>query len=426
MTPSLRQRDHAEAGRISAIDTVQHADFPNLLHVLVRTDEGLVGLGETFFDPDAVGQFIHRSLAEALLGEPATNLARLGQVTGVASDWRQPHAGAATVNSAAASALDIAIWDLRARAFGVPLVEALGGASRDRVRLYATCIDAVPSDEGSETRRWQLARRITSSYRDWTASLEQPGALARSLLDDGFSAMKVYPFVRLEELTRGLWIDPAQLAENVGLIESIRAEVGGAIDIAVDLVGGWALAPAMRIAKALGPLDVVWIEDPLPLSANSSLSHLARAIATPIAAADARAGLGSYATMIEAGGVSIVRLDIQWCGGISEAVRIASYARLHGLGVILHDCAGPVQWAASVHCALHLANAMMQESARPYLFDVYPRIADGLPHVGGGHAWTTDAHGVGTALTDDYLGQANVTHSSYEHGRFVTKPTDDR
>ena len=410
-------------GRIEAVETVRHPDFPHLTHVLLHGPDGLTGLGETFHHSAAVEAYLHSELAPRVVGAPAGNLAEMWQRIGAFADGRRPHSGSISVDSGACSALDLAAWDLRSRMLGLPLSEALGGRVRDEIRVYVTAVDpdhlpprGAQPHERAAGDDWGLGGSRESRHRDWTASLERPGELARELVEEGFTALKLFPFVRLAGKTRGLSISPAELAENLEPFASVREAVGSELDLAVDLASMWTLAPALQIARALAPFDLMWLEDPLRISALDSLGQLARSLTMPLAGYDYRCGLPSYADMIERGGVSLVRMDLGWVGGISEAVRIAAYAEARGLGVILHDCAGPVCWAAAVHTALHLPNAVIQETVRAYARDLYAEIATGLPELSAGAARPAPRPGHGLDLSAGYLAGAHRRRSTLGSG----------
>ena len=406
-------------GRIEAVETVRHPEFPHLTHVLLHAEGGLTGLGETFHYAEAVETYVHSELAPRVVGSPAGNLAELWQRIGAFADGRRPHSGSISVDSGATSALDLAAWDLRARALGLPLHEALGGAVRDAIRVYVTAVDpdhlpprGAQPHERTMSDDWGLGGTRESAHRDWTSSLERPGELARELVDEGFTALKLFPFVRLAEATKGLSISPAQIAENIEPFQAVRDAVGDRLDLAVDLASMWTLAPAIQIARALSPFELMWLEDPLRISALDSVGRLKEAMTMPLAGYDYRCGLSSYIDLVERGRVALVRMDLGWVGGITEAVRIAAYAEARGLGVILHDCAGPVSWASATHTCLHLPNAVIQECVRAYARDIYPQIVSGLPAVAGGVARPGPGPGHGLTLTDDYLRQARRRRSS--------------
>jgi galactonate dehydratase len=403
----------ARSPHVEAVETVRHPGFPNLTHVILQAEDGLAGLGETFHHSAAVEAYVQSELAPRVVGAPAGNVAELGQRIGAFADGRRPHSGSISVDSSACSAIDLAAWDLRARMLGLPLCEAVGGRVREAIRVYVTAVDpdhlpprgAQPHERGQHDD-WGLGGSRQSAHRDWTASLERPAELARELVDDGFTALKLFPFVRLGDATRGLSISPAQLAENLGPFEAVREAVGERLDLAVDLASMWTLAPALQIARALSRFDLMWIEDPLRISSLDALGELAGALTMPLAGYDYRCGLPSYVDMIERGRVSLVRMDVGWVGGVTEAVRIAAYAEARGLGVILHDCAGPVCWATAVHLALHLPGAVIQECVRSYTRDLYPEIVTGVPELAAGAARPAAGAGHGMGLTEGFLSEA--------------------
>ena len=416
-------------GRIESVETVRHPEFPNLTHVLLHGRDGLAGLGETFYHSRTVEAYVHSELAPRVVGAPACNLGELWQRIGAFADGRRPHSGSISVDSSACSALDLAAWDMRARALGLPLHDALGGRVRDAIRVYATAVDpdhlpprgAKPHEWGGADN-WGLGGSRESRHRDWTASLERPADLARELVDEGFTALKLFPFVRLDDVTRGLSISPAQLAENLAPFEAVRDAVGGRLDLAVDLTCSWTLAPALQIARALAPFDLMWLEDPLRISALDSIGRLSEAMTMPLAGYDYRCGLPAYVDMIERGRVSLVRMDLAWVGGVTEALRIAAYAEARGLGVIFHDCAGPVSFAAAIHTALHVPNAVIQECVRAYARDIYLEIGTGVPALADGHARPATRPGHGFELTDGYLSEASRCRSGVgRDGRWVSE-----
>ena len=193
---------------------------------------------------------------------------------------------------------------------------------------------------------------------------------------------------------------------------AVREAVGDRLDLAVDLAGMWTLAPALQIARALAPFELIWLEDPLRISALDAVGRLSEAMTMPLAGYDQRCGLPAYIDLIERGRVALVRMDLGWVGGITEALRVAAYAEARGLGVVLHDCAGPVALASSVHAALHLSNAVIQECVRAYARDIYPQIARGLPTLEGGTARPADGPGHGLELSEEYLVGARRRRSS--------------
>jgi L-alanine-DL-glutamate epimerase-like enolase superfamily enzyme len=184
--------------RITRIETLRLADVPPLLWVEVGTDAGLTGLGETFFAPGAVEAFIHDYAAPALLGQDPRDVERhahrLAQVYVGAND-----SGAET---RAASALDIALWDLLGQSLGAPLWRLWGGRVHARVPVYNTCAGYA---HARPTRRHALFERNEDWSRGADADAEgpyedldgwrfRPAEVARSLRAEGYGAMKIWPF----------------------------------------------------------------------------------------------------------------------------------------------------------------------------------------------------------------------------------------
>src|SRR5579862_9237144 len=159
-----------KAVKITAVETIQDPEHPLLLWVLLHTDAGLVGLGETFQIPEAVARVIHSSLAQILLGQDPTRIELL---------WHHMfktvhYAGYAGAEMRAISAIDIALWDLLGKATETPVYTLLGGACRDRIPTYNTCAGY-------------------GAFNDHAMFHEDPGRLAKDLLATGIRAMKIWP-----------------------------------------------------------------------------------------------------------------------------------------------------------------------------------------------------------------------------------------
>ena len=254
--------------------------------------------------------------------------------------------GTATIDSAAVSAIDIALWDLRGKLYGAPVWELLGGRVRDSIPVYNTCAGpgegmpapGAPRQELHRAEPWGLGGP-PGEYDDYRAMWERPAELARELLDEGIGAMKLYTFRPASRKTLGTHIGPQDLARAIAPFRAIREAVGDEIDLMVDLLFEWTLAPAQRIVAALEEFGLLWIEDPLRFGARRHHAALQRQTRTPLAAFDYGAGLESYVDLVEKGGLSILRMDPQWVGGISESARIAQLA----------DAAGPRRRLPRLH-----------------------------------------------------------------------------
>jgi galactonate dehydratase len=348
---------------IVSIETVRHPEHPNVLHVRLEAEDGVTGLGETFGPARSIEAYLHDVAAPRVLALADGSPAALREACSLGLYGAPRPAGAASVESSAASALDIAAWDAAARRRGVPLHALLGGAARERVRLYATCID--PGDG------WGVGG-APGPYRDVTAYRTDPAALARELGRQGFAAMKGWA---------PDWDDPDR---ELALLAAAVAE--DAIPVAVDLAG---TVPRDRLARLLAELDALglaWIEDPLADPDPDLLATIAAGLATPICTGESLAGVAAFDRLAAGGGVRLLHCDVGWVGGVSGALDVAGAARRHGLAMTLHDCTGPVAWSAALHVALAAREAAHVECARTYVCGPYPAMVIGLPELAGGAA----------------------------------------
>ena len=383
--------------RITAVETLRIDEFPNLLWVQIHSDEGVTGLGETFFLPQTVEAYIHETAAEKLLGRDPFEIDKLSRDLNFYLGFRST--GAETRGN---SAIDIALWDLYGRAIGQPLAQTLGGFTRDRVRTYNTCAGTtyMRKNEGQTTGNYGLATKA-KSYDDLNGFLNNADDLAESLLADGITAMKIWPFDMAAEASNGLYISAADMKKALLPFEKIRKRVGDRMDIMVEFHSMWQLIPAMQIARELAAFDTFWHEDPIRMDSLSSLKRYAEASTAPICASETLGSRFAFRDYLETGVAGIVMLDLGWCGGISEARKIAAMAETWHLPVAPHDCTGPVVLAASTHLTLNAPNGLIQESVRAYYNTWYRDLVTGLPEVKDGFISVGRTPGHGIALQDD-------------------------
>jgi galactonate dehydratase len=392
--------------RITGIDTIRTDEFPNLVHVLLHTDAGLSGLGETFFFADAVEAHLHSVVADYLLGEDPTQIERhcgaLRGYVGTAS------AGAET---RAASAIDIALWDLRGKALGQPLYDLLGGRSRDRIRTYNTCAGAryVRGRQAQAVANWGLYEEQASApHEDLEAFLHRPDELARNLLDEGTTGMKIWPFDPYAELTLGHDITAAEIDRALEPIRQIRAAVGHEIDVMIELHALWDVPAACRIVAALAEFDPFWIEDPVRVTSPDALAEVQRTSSAPIAAGETLTDLPDFRDLLVRDGARIVIFDVGWVGGITTARKVAALAEAYERPVAPHDCTGPVVYAAATHMSLHLPNAILQESVRAFWDGWYRDLVTALPVIEGGMVTAPPGPGLGLELRPEVFERPDV------------------
>lgn len=390
--------------KITAIETVRAAEFANLLWVYVRTDEGPAGLGETFFMPASVEAYLHEVVAPKLLGRDPLAIDRIARDLSGYLGFRS-----SGVEMRGNSALDIALWDLFGRATGLPIAQLLGGFSRPSIRTYNTCAGTayMRAGRGQSSANWGL--RATQDLDDLDAFLHRADQLAVELLEEGITAMKIWPFDLAAEQSEGLSISGPALRAALDPFEKIRSAVGERMDVMVEFHSLWQLPPAVQIARALTPYATFWHEDPIRMDSLADLARYAAVSPAPICASETLATRWGFRDLLETGAAGIVMLDLSWCGGLSEARKIAAMAEAWHLPVAPHDCTGPVVLCASTHLALNAPNALIQESVRAYHRTWYRDLVTALPPIADGRITVPRGPGLGLDLAPDLDDRFTVT-----------------
>jgi len=380
--------------RIAAIETLRLDEFPNLVWVVLEDEAGNRGLGEGFFGARATEAYLHETAAPLLVGHEISGPEELRRRL-------RPYVGhqAPGAEMRGNSAIDIALWDLWGQRAQAPLWELMGGRARERIRAYNTCAGYryIRSAQGQQTANWGLDDR-QGPYEDLDAFLNDAGTLAKSLMAEGFTAMKIWPFDFYAEESQGMAITPQQLAKGCEPFAKIREAVGEDMQIMLELHSLWSAPAAVEIARAVAPYGVFWIEDPIQMTHFGVLADLRRRVPMRVTASETVAGRRQFLSMIEARAVDVVMLDLSWCGGVTEAKAIAAIAEAADLPVAPHDCTGPVVWAASTHVSLHAPNALIQECVRAFFTGWYRELAEGLPVFEAGTVRPADAPGHGVRL----------------------------
>ena len=397
--------------KITAIETIRAEDFPNILWVWVHTDEGLVGLGETFLGAATVETYLHDYAAPRLLGTDPSRIDAIARDLVGYLGFRSTGAEAR-----GNSAIDIALWDLAGKALGRPIVDLLGGRTRPFIRTYNTCAGThyVRGPNAQRVANWGLGVGADKPLDDLNAFLTRADELAADLLDEGITAMKIWPFDPAAEKTNGTYISGPDLKSALEPFERIRKAVGERMDVMVEFHSLWQLLPAIRIAEALAPYGTFWHEDPIRMDSLSSLRRYAEHSPAPICASETLGSRWAFRDYLETGAAGVVMLDLSWCGGLSEAKKIAAMAEAWHLPVAPHDCTGPVVLAASTHLSLNAPNALVQESVRAFHRTWYRDLVTAVPPIENGAITVPEGPGLGLELHPDLDRMFAVTHRTSE------------
>ncbi len=386
---------------IEKIRTVRLEEFPNLIWVEVETDDGLTGLGEVWRGAAAVEAAIHHDVAPWLLGQDSRRIEFISHT--LLTPYLGFHSSGAETR--AASAVDIALWDLFGKRCGIPVYQALGGASRSEVKLYNTCsgyrYNAQSSSPFSSAGRRLIRQeeRPQGPYDDQVAFMNQADVLAKSLLDEGFQVMKIWPFDPFALSSGGNDISGEDLERGLEPFRKIREAVGNRMEVMCELHSYWNLPSAVRICRALERYDVFWAEDALcKMDDEDALDRLHRSTRTPLCGSETLAGAVSFRRMLSRGVFDYTMLDLGWCGGLTEGRKIADLADSYRVPVAPHDCTGPVLLWAGMHLAFHCSNAIFMEVVRANLATWYRDLVDVLPEIHMGRAMLPDRPGLGVCL----------------------------
>ena len=389
--------------KITAVDTIRSGRYPNLCWVRVWSADGY-GLGETFYGSGAVEAFIHETAAERLIGTEVDTLHP--RTDGLVGYVGRTGSGAEVRGT---SALDIALWDLAAKARGIPLHEAVSPDSSPTIPVYNTCAgpEYVKSLSHQDSANWGLGASH-GSYEDLEATYSDAGLLARSLLDMGISAMKIWPFDRAAERNAGRSISNEELVESLNPIRKIREAVGEAMEIKVELHGLWSAPGIDRVLAALEEFSPAWVEDPIRVSDVWEGARLTAMTSYPIAVGETLAGVDAYRHLCERRAADIAICDVGWCGGVGTALEVSGLVESHGMGMALHDCTGPVGLAVATNLSCALDSVSIQEFVRAFYYGWYQDVVCGLPVFDTG-SLTVSGVGHGADLVAGFAEREDVT-----------------
>ncbi|UFN48210.1 mandelate racemase/muconate lactonizing enzyme family protein [Roseomonas sp. OT10] len=381
--------------RITKIETLRTEEFANVLWVRVHTDAGVVGLGETFYGAGAVSAHIHDTLAGRLLGKDPLRIEALHREM-----LNLPMAQSSTgVEYRAASAIDIALWDLFGKVCGQPVHQMLGGLCRDRQRIYNTCAGYryVRSQNIKPVSTWNRDA-AAGPYEDLDGFMNRADAVAESLLESGISAMKIWPFDPAAIENDGLFISAAQMKAALEPFEKIRKAVGDRMEIMLEMHCLWNLPTAMQIARAVEPYGPTWYEDPIRMNSPQALAEFARSTDVWVCASETLGSRYAYKDYLDRDATHVVMADLCWTGGLTEGRKIAAMAETYHRPFAPHDCVGPVGFVAGIHASFSQPNTLIQESVRAFYTGWYKELVTEMPVIRDGYVYPMEAPGLGLDL----------------------------
>ena len=314
------------------ITEIKTRKVKHYLFVQVYTDAGIVGLGEAgnWAQLNATEAAIHK-FGEYLIGKDPRRIEDYNQ-----NFYRSQYFRGSVIMSAI-SALDIALWDIKGKDFGVPVYELLGGPTRDKVRVYASPMTKV----------------------------QEPKALAESyvqLKEMGFTAAKIFVNGPISSKKDGRdEFFSGRIEDELEKVRLCREAVGYDFDFVLEVHRGMTLPEAVTFGRAVEKYRPMVLEDPVPPDNMDTMAQVAAKVGVPIASGERFINLREFQVLLSRQAVQYVRPDVCAVGGITTSKKICSLAEAHDVWVIPHNPLGPVSTAACLQICASIPNLGIQE-----------------------------------------------------------------
>ncbi|MDE0686838.1 MAG: mandelate racemase/muconate lactonizing enzyme family protein [Candidatus Poribacteria bacterium] len=350
------------------IDKVESFFIRNGYVIRIHTDTGLSGVGQTacWGYPEAVDSIIN-TFKKHLIGQNPLRIEHHWQYLYRMGPFR------GTALSGAISAVDIALWDIKGKHFGVPIWELLGGNCRDKIRLHLLGGGSTP---------------------------ETMYDAAKAAVEEGFTALKFDPVVGgFQDMTVDRLVKTAR-----DIVAAAREGGGPDLDLIVEVHRKLTPMNSIVLESALAPFNLYFIEDPIQIDTITTQAELAKRMTTPLAIGERNVSIWEFRELLEAGGPQYVRPDLGLAGGITHCKKIAALAEAYHSAVVTHNFLGPLITAASLHLDTSIPNFITQEYTKgdeSEDFAVY-KVAYQRE---GGYIPIPEAPGLGIELDDSLIAE---------------------
>lgn len=300
---------------------------PRWLFLKITTKEGIIGWGEPIVEgkADTVAACV-QEMEQYVIGQSAHRIQDIWQVL-----YRGGFYRGGPILMSAISGIDQALWDIKGKALGVPVYQLLGGAVRDKMKMYCWIGGDNPE-----------------------VVIQQ----AKDKLDAGYTAVKMNATGPLEWIASQKEIK--KVSEN---IRQLREEFGDELEIGLDFHGRVHKSMVRRLIDELEPYQPMFIEEPVLSENNEALKQIAAYTSIPIATGERMFSRWDFKSLLHDGHVDIIQPDLSHAGGISEVFRIASMAEAYDVSIAPHCPLGPVSLASALHIDFACPNAVIQESS---------------------------------------------------------------
>ena len=387
--------------KIDRAEVIVTSPDRNFVTLRLTTDDGLVGLGDATLNGRelAVVAYLQEHVVPLLLGSDAHRIEDTWQFLYRSAYWRR-----GPVTMAAIAAVDVALWDLKAKAAGLPLYQLLGGASRDKILAYGHASGRDLPELFDSVRKHQALGYRAIRVQTAIPGLEAIYGVAAQTQTSG----KRYDYEPAQRAARPAeedWDTRAYLRHLPTVFEGVRAEFGPELPLLHD--GHHRMTPiqAAKLGKSLEPFDLFWLEDCTPAENQDALRLVRSHTTTPLAIGEVFNTVWDYQTLIKDQLIDYVRSAVTHTGGISPMKKILDYAAQYQIKSGIHGPTdiSPVGMAAALHLDLAIHNFGIQEymqhgDATNSVFDQSFSFSDGYLHPG-------DKPGLGIELNVDEAGK---------------------
>jgi galactonate dehydratase len=368
--------------KITAVKTAATRGHGMHLWVRVETDEGITGIGECVHGGTQAIAIIHY-LRQRLIGRDPF------QIDALFEELRRSHVfdgGTAGALITALTGIELALWDLKGKALGAPVYSLLGGKFRDKVRVYADCQVEPGMDDGEiEVVEEMLARGFTAFKIDLDI-----GAYTGKRIDSQDPVFDRFNYTASER----------EHDRMVELVDRVTRIAGKDVALAADLHTRLDVPSAIRLARALEPYHLLWLEEPVPPENIDAMREVKRSTSVPICAGENLYLRHGFRELIEKQAVDIIMPDIPKCGGLSECRKIANMAELYYIPFAPHNVSSPLGTMASAHVCASVPNFLVLEFHwlhRDYWTTI---TADKEDIIQNGYITVTDRPGIGVELDE--------------------------
>jgi galactonate dehydratase len=368
--------------KITKITSAYFTPDQRKMFVKIETNQGITGYGEGV---DAVGgtHYLVKQLGAKLVGKSPLNVNRLFE------DLRRiaplsPFTGSqAGIFIAVLSAIDIALWDVAGKALALPVYQLLGGKFRDAVHMYTHPVDNSGTPENIAASCLAAKNAGYDAVKFWVdiASFENDP-----------NKQDVYnPTANNKEIDR-----------IVKTVAAVRQAIGPAMAMMVEMHTRFDLPTAIRLVKAFELFDPTWIEEPVPPENMDALREVTQSSSTPICVGENLYMVHQFQQLLDRKAADIIMPDVQKCGGIGEAQRIANLAYAHYVPFAPHMVGTPFAMMASAHVCASIPNFFMLESNQKTVSDWEGIVAD-PPAIKNSFLKVSDKPGIGLEIVEDGL-----------------------